>query len=543
MRTEACRATAGRGEQSQALLDLRMGCLDRRAGQLRALTGALAGTGDLDRSLGAVARLEPLSSCADAEALTQAYPPPGDPAQRARVAAARQGIDEATALELTYKLPAAAEKIKPIVVEAQAVGYPPLVAEALYRQTSIQTSIDMGASAGDAGFVEVIPLAARSRDARLETRAWVSLLRTRLHRGHHDEALALAVGARAALERAGHPPDLELLVGQSIGFALTEAGRLDQAVAQLEETLARAADASPLLLASLLNDLGVALREAGRLRDSTQILERARLLYAERVGPESIPVAGTLINLGETGKRAGDYAAARVALERALALMEKNTGPDNPQVAMVLTNLSAVSHALGDVAAAEAQARRSLAIKEQAWGPDNVRLATSLGNLSQALIAAGRAGEARGHADRMVQLVEKARGPRHVAVAEALLFAADAALAAGRAADAERAVDRALSILAENRAPDDRGQLYSAIEVLLARGRFVDALALVERAAAVKGADPLDAARIDFLRAAAAWGANRDRPAALAAARAVEARLAAGTAMRARVATWVAAHR
>jgi len=39
MRTEACRATRVRGDQSDRVLDLRNSCLDRRLGELRAMTG------------------------------------------------------------------------------------------------------------------------------------------------------------------------------------------------------------------------------------------------------------------------------------------------------------------------------------------------------------------------------------------------------------------------------------------------------------------------------------------------------------------------
>src|SRR5262249_45974600 len=90
MRRDACEATQVRGEQSPALLDLRMQCLDRRLGQVRALPALLARRPDPDllpNAIPAVVGLQPLDGCADAAALTAATPPPREPGRRAWLAA------------------------------------------------------------------------------------------------------------------------------------------------------------------------------------------------------------------------------------------------------------------------------------------------------------------------------------------------------------------------------------------------------------------------------------------------------------------------
>ncbi|HKA92023.1 MAG TPA: hypothetical protein VKE22_30375 [Haliangiales bacterium] len=78
------------------------------------------------------------------------------------------------------------------------------------------------------------------------------------------------------------------------------------------------------------------------------------------------------------------------------------------------------------------------------------------------------------------------------------------------------------------RAPDAREPLIEAAEVELARGRSAAALAYVDRLAAVRGADPIDGAEIDFLRARALDAAGRDRAEAVRLARAALAALADG---------------
>jgi hypothetical protein len=107
MRTDACRATAVRGEQSPALLDLRMRCLDRRLGQVRALARVFAGADRamVTRAVGAVDALESLDGCADAEALTAAMPPPSSPSLRAWVDAAHGRLDRVDALREAGQAP------------------------------------------------------------------------------------------------------------------------------------------------------------------------------------------------------------------------------------------------------------------------------------------------------------------------------------------------------------------------------------------------------------------------------------------------------
>src|SRR5690606_39151065 len=64
LRTTACQATRVRGEQSEAMLDLRMRCLDRRLAEIRTVTDVL-GTGSPDvvnRAVDTVLGLERLDA-------------------------------------------------------------------------------------------------------------------------------------------------------------------------------------------------------------------------------------------------------------------------------------------------------------------------------------------------------------------------------------------------------------------------------------------------------------------------------------------------
>ncbi len=84
---QACRATHLHGEQSEALLELRMGCLEER---FDALEGLLTVFGEADAalveaSLSSVHGLPPLARCSDTPALLAQPPLPKDQVARAEI--------------------------------------------------------------------------------------------------------------------------------------------------------------------------------------------------------------------------------------------------------------------------------------------------------------------------------------------------------------------------------------------------------------------------------------------------------------------------
>src|SRR5262249_37597378 len=78
MRGEVCQASRG-DKQRREIFELRDACLDRRRGQLLALTTLFTEKSDpqvLDKAVQAVAGLSPIAYCADTEALTARVRPP-----------------------------------------------------------------------------------------------------------------------------------------------------------------------------------------------------------------------------------------------------------------------------------------------------------------------------------------------------------------------------------------------------------------------------------------------------------------------------------
>src|SRR5262249_55841401 len=132
-------ATRVRGEQSDELLDLRMQCLDARREELSALADLYShADGELvRRAVQAAHALAPLSDCADRAALTNRTKPPSDPAARAKITSLRAELARVKAQEDAGRYRDALALVKPISEAAQQLGWRPLEAESLYRQSRI----------------------------------------------------------------------------------------------------------------------------------------------------------------------------------------------------------------------------------------------------------------------------------------------------------------------------------------------------------------------------------------------------------------------
>ncbi|MFB1484607.1 protein kinase [Corallococcus sp. RDP092CA] len=95
----ACEATRVFGEQPEAVMGLRMTCLDQQLGELSRLTVALQGADarTVERGFGLGKALGGVARCADVRTLQEAVSPPEDPGVRAEVDAVRSELARANA--------------------------------------------------------------------------------------------------------------------------------------------------------------------------------------------------------------------------------------------------------------------------------------------------------------------------------------------------------------------------------------------------------------------------------------------------------------
>ena len=526
MRKDACMATAVRHEQSEALLDLRMQCLDRRLGALRAVTGLFTKTPDgeiVDRAVIAVSKLDDIASCADAETIAATVPLPADPAARVEIASVRSLVHNAHALYLVGKYKPSLELLRPLVVEADRITYAPLQLEAYYELGLLRAVVSDWKGL-ELSLHRRLELAAQLKDDRQIAGAWISLILAFRSSGRADEALGLRPVAEVAVTRAGNSAVLRGRLLTNLGGAYYAKGQYAEAEKAQRQGIALT-ESEPehdeIDLAGDLNDLGVVLKNAGKYADARAVYQRAVEIMERRLGSDHPSVAGTSTNISNLLEYEGKYQQARALNQRVLAVFEGTYGPEGADLAVPLTNLGGEEVSLGLYKEAVDHLQRAVAIREKAFGATHRRLVASLENLGLALAYLGRYDDAERALERARAIGEKSPGVEHPSYAEILSNIGLVAHLRGRCRDTIEFERRALDIY-ERSLSRDHPDLVSPLLHLgqcdLELGRPREAVPFLERALtirAAKGGDPADVAEAQFALGRARWTLAHDDASAL----------------------------
>ncbi len=372
MASDVCRATRD-GEQSAALLDIRMACLDRRLDELGALTASLAASParserDIARGREAAFALSPLEPCADRNQLSGVAPPPA--AVAAKVAALRTRLDRVRGMLRTAGYIAALADAGAIVDEARSLAYPPLLGEALLARGLLENNASK-LDAAAATLEQAARIASGAGDDETASQAWVARVFVANQRAAFGEALAYADAAEAAASRMRDPA---------------------------------------LVLAQVRSYGGDALMNEGRLAEARTSYEEAVRLVEQAKG-ERFPALGEVEHgLADVCSRLGDLDAASHHAERSLAIFEETLGHAHQEVAISIEMLAIVAQKRGDLAKATQLARQAVDLEEKYAGPDHVYLASARTNLGDLLRQAGRYPEAQVELDRARQVWEATTG-------------------------------------------------------------------------------------------------------------------------------------
>jgi tetratricopeptide (TPR) repeat protein len=489
--TDACEASSVRHEQSAALLDRRMQCLDDRLRDVAATVDTLrhADQAVLDRAPAAVAGLRPLEACADRQRLLAVVAPPEDPSARARVDGVRMALARARALRMAGRyaegLPVAAAAVD----DARAVGYPPALAESLYERGSVERLASQMAASRQS-FRAAVDAAERAGDDELVVGAVTGLVHALGFDSKLDEAITWAGFGQAKVARLGNDPLKRAALLGAEGNALLLSFRNDQALPQLEEAealLEHRLGANHPDVAGAMNRLHMAYQREGRYADSVHWGLRALGACERLYGSEHPETANVLSNLGVPLKALGARHQALEVLGRSLAIRERRLGPAHREVAIPLSNLSQVELELGLYREAVASSERAVAITEAALGRDHPQLITILANLCMALPPVGRGDDAQVVCARLLALVEAKLGKQSPAYA----FVEDAVAVAMAQADrwdqACALFDRAVAdLLRSQPGHSDLGTMLDGQGRCQARrGQLRPALALYQRSLAI----------------------------------------------------------
>ncbi len=451
MRVEACKATAVRHEQSPALLDRRILCLDQRLGAVRARVDQLANadaSGLIDAPR-AVAELPGIEACADVATLGAVTPPPDNPEARAEIDALRGELDRARAAGDAGDLGRARKTAEAAVTRARALGYGPLLAAALQIQSS--TLIDAGDVAGaGAALDEALEVASKARDDQRV--ADISVARVFFVGAKQQDlraALALVGAARAAVAQAGGDPGMRAALHMDVGVVYDLAGKGAEAEKEYTRALElfRQRGTDTPHEGDVLHDLGALAMNRGDYAAARTRFQQALLLRRKILGAKHPAVADTLVGLGALARRQGHNAEARDDYQQAAAIYRRVYGDDHAKLGAIYNNLAIIDEVEGHLEDALHEHQRALAIRRAVYGDQHPLVAQSLSGLGNTLLALGKPREALARYRESVALRRTAYPAGHPSIAIGLHGLAGALSATGDVAAAVKNRGEALSIL------------------------------------------------------------------------------------------------
>jgi len=390
-----CEATHVQGTQSEALLDLRMECLDRRMDELRIAVRTLE-RGDAElvsHALDVVRGIPALSTCEDAEGLRRTDLPPE---LRSTATAIRTQLAEARTLQDGGTPLAALPLAEQAATQARSLGHPLPLAEALLLLASVHQTTDRMDDAR-VELEEAMAAAIEAGDDRLATDVATAAIYTV---GYKHSDIEGAEGwdrqARGWLARLGRPDALEARRLDARGVVYLQAGHHEQAMADLRQAQAlqeRALEDDDPARATTLTHIGDALIGLGRYEEAVGYQRRAIELFEAVYGSDHPQLLAPLNNLGVSLQDLGRFDEARTAFERTHELATSSVGPESRSLALALRNLSLLDLEEGKIERAIDEARRSLAIYQRGGKLDHAT-ASALSTLATALAASRQFEEA-----------------------------------------------------------------------------------------------------------------------------------------------------
>lgn len=372
--TDACTATRVRGEQSEALLDRRVECLDDRLAEMKSLAGLLAHADEatVRQAAQATRSLSHLEDCANVRALASPIEPPRDAATATEVARLRASLADAKARRDAGRYAEALATTSDVVTRAHALAYRPLDAEALLLRGELEGKVKDRKTA-EATLYDALAAAEAGRHDECAARVLVKLVYTVGVRGaRYDEAHRLDALAHAVVERLGRADDVEGRRLGAIGLVLGDEHRWSEAVdaetrsvALLEGVHGR----DDYDVAISMQYLGEALHGAGRVADATAQLEQAEATLERLVGANHPAVAGVLDDIGSMLRAQRRFDEAIAHHRRALGIAETMVGPESSDVGYASTSLGEDLAAVGRWEEARAAFERALAIQTAHGAP------------------------------------------------------------------------------------------------------------------------------------------------------------------------------
>ena len=422
--TDACEATHVRGEQSEALLDLRMQCLEQRRRETGELTRILAGDASLDddKATQAAQQLAPLDACADLVALGRPRHPPREIERR--LGPARQQWARARAEILAGSCHQALTDAEEAAAAARLLDASDVEANATTQAAVAQRCLGDLVSA-HATLVAATLIAARAHDEALVTFDASQLIQIDAQQADFVDADRWRLVATDAAARAAGDLHADAEREFSLGVLEWRRGRLSDAEAHHRRAAAlldRLPGDAAFARARNLGQLAAVLGDEAQYAEAARLNRRAHGYFLALLGPESYTTLSVEENIALDEWEQGDYAAALAGERRFLAHLGENF-PSHSSTA--LSNYGWTLLEAGRPAEAFAPFRRALGFAEKIEGGHDEEVAFALSGLGAAQVATGQASLALPRLSEALQLqttpeMAPDRAQTQLALAEAL---------------------------------------------------------------------------------------------------------------------------
>ncbi len=514
-RQAACEATRVRGDQSEAMLDRRMGCLDRRRQELAAVVDVLrrADAATAEHAVETLGALGSLDACDDEAALQAEVAPPDDAATREAVDALNDALARIDAQARGGRAREAEPAAESALARAQSLAHRPTIARAWLVVGDVRHQLAEHEAAVDA-YVAAHREATASGSIAIAREAAIDVGRKvgRVSSGT-DDALRWFDVADGWTQRMTTSVADRAFARRARADVLMQAGRFEEAAQQLQETLDELETSTEHehddARAVTMVGLGMVLVRMGRLDEARSVTERGLALTEAVLGAEHPELARALRTLAEIERIRGRSTEALERIERAATILREHSGAGSNAMAGVLRERADVLVVAGRRTEAIADYEASLRILAAADPPDAAELVLTRVNFADVLRDTGAYAQALEHMQRALELAVPTYGADSLRVAEIRLNLGAKLGDAERNAEAIEQTLAALTVLERHLGADHPNVAFTRMNLALllrATTRWTEAHAEMDRAeasiAARFGADSRWSAEAGMTRAA-----------------------------------------
>ncbi len=437
MRKDACEATNVHGEQSSAVMDLRMHCLDDARTSFEEVLSQLRAVDDrlLSQMHEVVASLPLLETCADVDVLRA----PGR-------------VPPAADAELVQRTRTVLSRLPPLISSGR-------FGEA--RRLLDDARTDVESTRFEPLKVEFTLLHARLLEAEGEYEA-------------AEDAFVLALESAIVVQRH----DLAAQVSSRLMSLLGNVQRRPTEALRYEPLGRGFANGQPRELARFERRLASVLSDANQHDEALEAAEHALERYEELYGYTAFELASPLRTLASVRRARGEFEASEAINRRVLEQSQRVLGSEHPGVAAVYNDLASVLSLEGKYEQARAYFERSIEIATNAFSPTHPRTIKGRSNLATLLVLSGNYEEGATELSWVLEQKLKKYGEAHPTVALTRNTLGTLELMNGNHEAARKQHELALKSRLERLGPDhtevamSRGNLAN---VFLAEKRFEDA--------------------------------------------------------------------